>query len=101
MMEKSKLFCSFSANVTGIKFYNAWRDLRSMMRVTFRREYDENNVIVILTYDTKELGHLERSVAAAIAPLHNSTTRYVIYACAKRKPCVNSQGSWLLLVCSP
>ena len=40
-MEKSKLFCSFSANVTGIKFYNAWRDLRSMMRVTFRREYDE------------------------------------------------------------
>ena len=34
MMEKSKLFCSFSANVTGIKFYNAWRDLRSMMRVT-------------------------------------------------------------------
>ena len=28
------------------------------MRVTFRREYDENNAIVIFTYDTKELGHL-------------------------------------------
>ena len=46
----------------------------SMMHVTFRREYDnthDNNAIVVLTYDNKELGHLERPVAAAIAPLHD------------------------------
>ena len=70
-----KLFCSFSANVTGIKFYNAWRDLHSMMRVTFRREYHnihDSNAIVVLTYDNKELGHLERPVAAAVAPLYDS-----------------------------
>ena len=69
-----EFFCSFLANVMGIKFYDAWWNLHSMMRVTFRREYDnihDNNVITVLTYDNKELGHLERPVAAAIAPLHD------------------------------
>ena len=102
-MEKSKLFCSFSANVTGIKFYDGWRDLHSMMRVTFRREYDnihDNNAIVVLTYDmydNKELGHLERPVAAAIAPLHDlqlpgfRIVGYVQYCqtiCMFGRPCI-------------
>ena len=64
-----KLFCSFSANVTGIKFYDAWRDLHSMMRVTFRREYHNIHDSI---YDNKELGHLERPVVAAIASLYGS-----------------------------
>ena len=58
-----------------VLFRQTWRESSSithggtfapLMRVTFRREYNENNAIVILTYDTKDLGHLERSVAAAI-----------------------------------
>ena len=68
-MERSKLFCSFSANATGIKFYDEWRQLHSMMRVVFRREYDniyDINSILVLTYNGEKLGYLERSVAAAL-----------------------------------
>ena len=46
-----------------------------MMRVTFRREYHDihdSNAIVVLTYDNKELGHMETPVAVAIAPLYDS-----------------------------
>ena len=72
-MVESKLFCSFGANVTGIKFYSGWHQLHPMMQVAFARGpeniYDKNS-IVVLTYDTKtEQGHLERLTAAGLAPL--------------------------------
>ena len=72
-MEYSSLFCSFAANVTGIKFYPGRRQLHSMMQVAFEREpenvYDPNSIVVLTSDTNAKLGHLERSVAIALAPL--------------------------------
>ena len=45
-----------------------------MIKVIFRREhssilYDKNSIVVVNNEDKKELGHLEKSVAAGLEPL--------------------------------
>ena len=69
------LFCSFEANVEGIKFYEGHLRLQSLMRVVLVRDLGNTHdcsavaVKLVRPYGNALLGHLERHVAAAIASL--------------------------------
>ena len=77
---KSKLYCSFSANVVGIKFYPGIKYLKSIVPVYLCREpdniHDSDAVMAYIdigesrsSMPTIALGHLEKNVASVIAPM--------------------------------
>ena len=65
-------YCSFHANVTGIKFYSGINELHPMMHARLGREelnpFDSKSVLVF-TFSGNVLGHLEKKTAAVIAPI--------------------------------
>ena len=89
------LFCSFVANVTGIKFYEGHLHLQSVMRVLFEREFsnphDSNAILVklVLPEDCVILGHLERRVSSTIAPLMDRNLAGFIM-----RGCVSIESAW-------
>ena len=66
-----KELLSFECNVTGIKFYNGYKRLHSLMSVKLVRKkynaYDANAIMVIA--GGRQLGYVERCVAVYLAPV--------------------------------
>lgn len=68
----SEEYCSLSCNVMGVKFYDGGSELHSLMHVRLCREltnHADYNAIRIVTPSGKILGHLEKKIAAFIAPI--------------------------------
>ena len=72
-MDKDSLkeLLSFECNVTGIKFYKAYKRLHPLMGVKLVREkhnaYDDNAIMVVT--GGHQLGYIERCAAAYLAPV--------------------------------
>ena len=73
--DRSKLCCSFCANVVGIKFYPGIKHLEPVVCVYLCREpdniHDSNAVKAYIgeCSSSKALGHLEKDIASVIAPM--------------------------------
>ena len=70
-MDAVKECCSLEGHIKGIKFYDGFCSIRSMMNVRITREasnlHDSNTVLV--SYRGRVIGHLDFMTAAAVAPL--------------------------------
>ena len=68
-------YCSCSAMVNGVKFYNGLASLHTMMDVHLKREpsnaHDANAILVKLK-SGEILGHLEEKYATVLAPVIDS-----------------------------
>ena len=72
--KESRLYCSFQANVTGIKFYPGYHCLKSCVPVHLHREpgnvHDGDAIMAYIESGSKyvALGHIEKKVAKVIGP---------------------------------
>ena len=68
-------YCSVTTNVMGVRFYKGIEKLQTMQNVRLRREHgnphDPHSVLVVLK-SGEELGHLDSTVAAVLAPVMDS-----------------------------
>ncbi len=64
-------YCSISANVTGVKFNPGIEELHSTVHVKLAKNPKDENSILTITQSGQVLGHLERKVAAVLAPILN------------------------------
>lgn len=58
-------YCSFTANVCGIKFYSGLQELHPMMHVRLIREpsnHVDSNAVIVKTRNGRTLGHVERKL---------------------------------------
>ena len=80
--KESRLYCSFQANITGIKFYPGYHCLKSCVPVRLHREpgnvHDGDAVMAYIESGSKyvELGHLEKDVAKVLAPMMDSLSGF-------------------------